>query len=603
MAQQGNYVTVPTGSAPNPYKGLGDALTGLSGMFADRATSEEEQRRWESGEARRVADDKRKEYLRKASWDTDATYQLSDYSPEIQADRQRLLDIQASEQAPTLAYLNAAAGSPELAAQEKAVTDALRENLAGRYSKNEIAELVRQRTSNLAEYRRMMHEEGADRDALQKQLVTELYENPITAFDKRVAQGIGLTKAQQEKALLNRIPEEYRGVVSRSQLQEVLAPRLTGRTRDQLIAQESKRIEDAHARQKDEINAIDKYYQRANAGRSTVSGYKKGGDWSKMAKALSDISQLNIGWFDNDDARLGFDKLIEEGVNPEIAASAILFGVDRNMFGASFPDVDSKDFAKLQDLAIRMNTASSYDSKTKRIFVDPSKYRYKQLRSRTPEEILRNQFRGDLNFRGKVPVSKSFRQKYRDYSAKNPVTTISDDTTWGRSPKAKVPSRPSQVPSPPEGTAVGTSMSSAEAEVLGQLPENTQIEILRSLTPNARGRVSEKGKLSRTYLEQAANIQKLRDEASALYADPRTQFTKEYAEKKKALNKAKQAHEKTKAVLRPELAVSAEDKAKIQDMQKRLNTLYSDHRTRYSKEYIELKKELRKAKAAQGDRL
>lgn len=607
MSKQGNYVTVPTGNGSNPFKGVGDSLLGLSQMLADQATTAEEQRRWDAKESRLVQEDGRKQLARDASWGIKPVYALGDYGPTAKADRQRLLDIQTAEQAPTLAYLNATADSTDLATQEEAALAAFRQNLGtGRYTKSQTDELVRKRKHNLQEYRRTMGVEGADRQALQDQLVTDLYGNPLKTFDERIAKGVGLTKSQQEKALLRQVPEEYRQAVGRLDMQKLLADRLTGKTRDQLVTQEEKRVTDSRTRQKEEMDAYDKYIQRANAGRTSTAKYTKGGDWKGMATALENLSGLEIGYFDNADARQGFERLIEAGVRPEIASSAILYGVDHGLLGSSFPDVDTKEFARLQDLATSMQKTTTKDPKSGRTYVDPKKYKYRNVQTQTPEAILRKQLLGDIPLHGTVPVSNEFRQQYTDYSARNPITSAAQSTIWdqrsGNAPASK-PSRSTLGAATPSGESWDLAMSAEQADVLGGLPEAAQIEMLNSMAPNPRGKVSQKGVLSRTYLEEAADMQQKREELNALYADHRTRFSKQYTEKKKAFDKAKKAHDETRANLRSELTTSNGDAAKIQDMQKELNALYDNHQTRYTKPYIELKKQLDKAKAAYEDRL
>lgn len=530
MAQQGNYVTVPTGNAPNPYKGLGDALTDLSTLFSKQAVSQEEQRRWDIERARQIKADQR----------ADLTYEDEQASKEWYRDFANIYNP---------------------------------DDIRRKYAKSEYGVTDEQLNSEIG--RQIL-----DEIPLYREDVTDFYNTAYTSKFGRPLDAVNIQSV-------------YSSLPSITALQAA---------------------EDARAKS----DAENKRYllgKQIDAAKSLMPSTTRSGKSTVIPKRYEDIDVMEMikdfdenSWFlpwqsekqdAHEIAHNALATLRKKNVPAQDAKAIIRFTLDnlRNEGDLQGIDYSGKRIDKLLDQGIQNAAAGMY-----------SGYEGNTAAQKYLDKVMSISAR-DISAMNPSNIRDFRRSKAQERINRliNPVASkpatidrrVSESTVW---PKRLSDVKKTDLPVPTR-TPVNVQMTEAQANVLGNLPEDTQREMLYSLTPNKQGKVSSKGTLSRTFLDQAADIQEKQKELKALYTDHRTRWSKEYIAKKKAFREAELTHEKTKDRLRAELDVSKKDVAGIKDMEKRLKTLYSDHRTRWSKEAVELKKALDNAKANYDDRL
>lgn len=541
---QGNYVTLPGGNGPNPFKGISESLSDLSKMYINKSNVDreealqrdklaEDQRRWEKSEARLDTKDTlaetergRKELARKASWDFTPTFTLENYDaflPEARKGFELLQGNKDREQAHVLKYLSTP-GDPNALPVESALKDsanAYRKSLEviGTARPDQINELVRQRVLKLGEIRGMADAAQTDEDkqALLAKTVEELYDKPLQKHQQGISQGLGLTLEQKKQILLdpNMIPEDMRNSLSYQEYASIVEPRLTGRTEASIRESEAARIAGLRAQRKDEIDAADKYLKRANTGYysgSSKSGGSSGGTKGAINsfEKLSEIKERVKSWFPDDDPEkvmAGYEHLLTKGIKPELAAAGIEYAIENNLVFDDFPDIDSDNFIKMQSMAELMSqkqggTGGSYGRKF--IKANKADFSYNNIpNARTVNQILAQELQSRIPTRGNVPVSENFSRDLLDYIAANPLNTTPEfkDVTKG---KPKVKGKPkSDDPPVPKSTLVDKDIAKLE----------TSLNDLRSQAGKARTRTKRRD-ITRE-IQQVRKALSLKEEAKA----------------------------------------------------------------------------------------
>jgi hypothetical protein len=459
MARQGNYVSVPGGSA-NWSKGISESLTDLSKSLIGQGNAEEERarlaaaaeegkRRWEADQSYRagqaeyqrqrdsildqrakdaVDESKRrwdlqeerraqaeKERLqgikaekdaRVALWDLaspdNQTFELSDYSPELQQSFEDLTNRVSTEKGTTRDFLFGEGDDVQ------AATAAYRTNLeASKLPKPEIDRLVAQQELDL----RGLKDELSFGDYTPEQidekintLVTNRYDSRLKEIQDKIRTGEGLTQSEKVRALLADISPEIRENLDVKDAKSLLGDVVTGPTKDALLASEKARVEAANETMLKNIELYDDYIGRMNAG-SSKGNYAS--NVKGMANALRDMGKVDIGWWDTADAKKGFNTLVSSGIDPELAAASIAFGIDKGWVGDSFPSVTSTEFAKIQQQAELLQKGKRTGSGG-RTYVDRDVYRYTPEQSRSLSELQRDLVTFTPNNTGRLGVSPEF---------------------------------------------------------------------------------------------------------------------------------------------------------------------------------------------------
>jgi hypothetical protein len=198
------------------------------------------------------------------------------------------------------------------------------------------------------------------------------------------------------------------------------------------------------------MDAANMYYQRANSGR--YSGKQSGGSSSKGAiSALETVGKVEdtvTSWFPGDDdkrkVREGFQHLLnlklENGkkISPQLAAAAIDYGKENNLFMDDFPDLGSPEFAEIQYMAELMAGGGSSNGS----FIRPrrSEFRYRDVNPRTVDDILFQELAGRTPLRGKVPVSEGFSRDLLNYQKAKPLNRTPQIPGFQKQDNIKLPS-------------------------------------------------------------------------------------------------------------------------------------------------------------------
>lgn len=478
MARQGNYVTVP-GSGTNWASGTSGALTDLSRLLNTQsesekernrlaAVAEEDKRRYEEGiaykaasdaedkrryeegstrqrlldkearernsrldaEARRRFDLGRQDKLnkeaaekasREATWSVlntgDSSYTLADYPQRLQDSLVSARKAVESEKTLTQEYLLGRKGPEEVLARFRA-------NLSPKLSTKDADELVRQRGLELRGLRNELTQGGYSPEQVTARIgsVVEGYNSRLAEIDDKVRRGEGLTKDDKISAQLRRIPAETRSLVDPSVLRAQLSTVIEGPTRESLTAQEKARVDQANATVLKNIDLFKDYLELSNKSGKSYTRNSSG-----VVKALESIGAVDIGWLDTADARKGFEALVQDkGVDPEVAAAAIKYGIDKGVMGDSFPSLDSKEFAELEILASQLQQGRSKGGSGG---INRNAFVYKPEQSRGVDELQQ----GLLRFRPfeRTPLNVAPRFALTGRSTDTPATVAVNRDSFG----------------------------------------------------------------------------------------------------------------------------------------------------------------------------
>jgi hypothetical protein len=405
MARQGNYVSVPGGSA-NWASGISGALSDLSKSLIRQgdeeekairldAAAEEDKRRYEAdklartkaaNESKRRYDTDRNDRLAQRQLQNarikkqddlvakdralleqvnlfsnkdpnTLTYYFSDYGAEQRDAITNAKKALEAEQVSTEQFLNT--GSKEslenaLSVYEKNI------NLSGLPEEAKAAKIAERRNRLLA-FGREAQGEGYSADQRServKSLVADLYNPQFSRIDDTIRRGVGLTQEGQFRAFARQLPDEVSSRFSRDELKKKFGTMLSAQSRDEILANENARVAAVNERAKEKIDLLDKYFMRVNQGQSSgYSGKRTGKD---VLAAYGKISGMDIGSLD--DARLvkQLNRLLDnENIDPMAAAAAITLGVDKDILGDSAYSVDDEEFSDIERRALALSGAPS----------------------------------------------------------------------------------------------------------------------------------------------------------------------------------------------------------------------------------------------------
>lgn len=459
MARQGTYVTVPGGSA-NWAKGIADSLSGLSRSYLEQGAAEDERarlaateaenkRRWELDRQyktdraaiqdaqhaetqarlqeahdaqmreREATEAKRKALLDVAHADVSKkAYDVSSYDPAAKDAVTSVVAGIGQEQADTYKFLQS--GSEQDLTK---ATDTYRTNLERTgLDKASINNKVQDYKRTLLGFQNEFSDVGytpEQRTARINQAVMDYYTPRLQALQESVWEGRGLTKGQKAAAITKDLQSKYRDLLTPAEIKAAVSENLGGTTREAMLAAEQSAVEKANEAELKNIELMDKYYQRAIAakGKTSYSKSAKG-----VADALSDISDIDIGYFDTQDAKDGFNAMVlQHNLDPEIAAAAIKSGIDRGLVEDSFPSITSDKFAQLVQTAKKLQGAKSTTS-SGRTYIDQSKYRYTPKTARGFGELQKSLLTVPTDTFREFDVKDSYRPDLTPPRDKAPVT-------------------------------------------------------------------------------------------------------------------------------------------------------------------------------------
>lgn len=406
MARQGNYVSVPGGSA-NWASGISGALSDLSKSLIGQAVKADEradtlaQREFQNNRIKkeddRVAKDRallEQVNLFSNKDPSTLTYDINDYGAEQRDAITNARKSLEAERSSTQQFLNT--GSKEaldnaLSVYEKNI------KLSGLPEEAKAAKIT-ERRNRLLGFGREAEGEGYSTDQRTERvnsLVADLYDPQFSRIDDTIKKGVGLTQEGQFRAFARQLPDDVASRFSRDELKNKFGSMLSAQSRDEILANENARVSAANARKKEQIDLLDKYYMRVNQGQSSgYSGKRTGKD---VLAAYGKISGMDIGSVD--DARLvkQLNKLLEnENIDAMAAAAAITLGVDRGMFFDDAYSVDDKQFTKIQEMALALSPGSGAESKkstskdTNSRLPSLSDYQYTPEKARSLGDLLRS---------------------------------------------------------------------------------------------------------------------------------------------------------------------------------------------------------------------
>lgn len=439
MARQGNYVSVPGGSA-NWASGISGALSDLSKSLIGQAVKEDEradtlaQREFQNDRIRkedaRVAKDR--ELLKQVNLFSNRdpstlTYDINDYGAEQRDAITNARKSLEAERSSTQQFLNT--GSKEalenaLSVYEKNI------NLSGLPEEAKAAKIA-ERRNRLLGFGREAEGEGYSADQRServKSLVADLYDPQFSRIDDTIKRGVGLTQEGQFRAFARQLPDEVASRFSRDELKKKFGSMLSAQSRDEILAAENARVNAANERAKEQIDLLDKYYMRVNQGKSSgYSGKRTGKD---VLAAYGKISGMDIGPLD--DARLveQLDRLLDnENIDPMAAAAAITLGVDRGTVFDGAYSVDDKEFLDIEKRALALsgggNTKTFKGSKKGPSLSD---YQYTPAKARDLGDLLRSRvvLAGGGDYR--LGVKDNYLEQLESLTSNNPTesTNIPD---------------------------------------------------------------------------------------------------------------------------------------------------------------------------------
>lgn len=378
----------------------------------------------------------RQKQIRQASWDADYTFKETDYSRDMLQPLEKL----RNEKNSALAYLQSDTETSDDAL--RTAIDSYKASIEDRYPTAEVANRVQKREQELLSYRTLL--DGETSDEGDAQLLTEftdsIYTPRLEAIKKNIAAGKGLTLSQRKQALNSRaVPEHLRDIMTQAEYTTLLQPGFEGAvTRDSLLAGETARAKEARERQTQEINAYDKYVQRMNINNkksSSSGGSSYKGSTKGMQQAYADIAGLDIGYFDNQDAKNGFQVLQEKhGISPEIAAMVIGYNVENGLLGKSFPSITDDAFTDIVEQATTIKNSLSTESDSKgsgnRVYIDKNKYKYHDVATKSPEELLSERFYAGTSGTSRIPLSQTARENISKYIKANPIVSAEQKALW-----------------------------------------------------------------------------------------------------------------------------------------------------------------------------
>lgn len=439
MARQGNYVSVPGGSA-NWASGISGALSDLSKSLIGQAVKEDEradtlaQREFQNDRIRkedaRVAKDR--ELLKQVNLFSNRdpstlTYDINDYGAEQRDAITNARKSLEAERSSTQQFLNT--GSKEalenaLSVYEKNI------NLSGLPEEVKAAKIA-ERRNRLLGFGIEAEGEGYSADQRServKSLVADLYDPQFSRIDDTIKRGVGLTQEGQFRAFARQLPDEVASRFSRDELKKKFGSMLSAQSRDEILAAENARVNAANERAKEQIDLLDKYYMRVNQGKSSgYSGKRTGKD---VLAAYGKISGMDIGPLD--DARLveQLDRLLgNENIDPMAAAAAITLGVDRGTVFDGAYSVDDKEFLDIEKRALALsgggNTKTFKGSKKGPSLSD---YQYTPAKARDLGDLLRSRvvLAGGGDYR--LGVKDNYLEQLESLTSNNPTesTNIPD---------------------------------------------------------------------------------------------------------------------------------------------------------------------------------
>lgn len=440
MARQGNYVSVPGGSA-NWASGISGSLSDLSKSLIGQAVKKDEradmlaQREFQNKRIReedaRVAKDR--ELLKQVNLFSNKdpstlTYDISDYGAEQQDAINNARRSLEAERSSTQQFLNT--GNKEslenaLSVYEKNI------NLTNLPAEAKAAKIAERRNRLLA-FGREAQGEGYSADQRSeriKSLVADLYDPQFSRLDDTIKRGVGLTQEGQFRAFARQLPDDVASRFSRDELKNKFGSMLSAQSRDEILAAENARVAAANERAKEQIDLLDKYYMRVNQGKSSgYSGKRTGKD---VLAAYGKISGMDIGPLD--DARLveQLDRLLDnENIDPMAAAAAITLGVDRGILSDGAYSVDDKEFLDIQERALALsgggNTKTFKGSKKGPSLSD---YQYTPAKARDLGDLLRSRvvLAGGGDYR--LGVKDNYLEQLEAITAKNDKPAVVDNRT------------------------------------------------------------------------------------------------------------------------------------------------------------------------------
>jgi deoxycytidine triphosphate deaminase len=374
-------------------------------------------------------------------------FELRDYSEPVRSAFTSLIDRVNTEKGAVKSFLT---DDNQDTANLQAASAAYRASLeATKLPPKTIDEMVAQRESDLVSlkdeltFTEMSDAQRADRinAFLGNRYDTRLDE----IYDKIKSGSKGMSQGEQVRALMDEIPENYREYLDIPTMKAALANVTTGKTDAALIKAEQDRVDALNQATLKNIELYKQYLSEVNRG---VSGSKFTKNTKGIADALKEIGKVDIGWLDTEDAKEGFQILIDRGIDPSIAAASIAFGIDKGVIEDSFPSTTSDAFAEIVAQADKLNQIKS-SSGGLRAFPSREMFKYTPVQPKSLGELKKESITFSPNDnsrlaldpyfdRGKIntnPMPKLDRPQPVDNSNTDSTDTPKDSDTPSVSPQ------------------------------------------------------------------------------------------------------------------------------------------------------------------------
>jgi len=204
------------------------------------------------------------------------------------------------------------------------------------------------RRNNLLSLRDQLKANTETADEIVSNQLNRIYEPQYAKLEESIRKGKGLSAREEADYLIKQLPENVKRNLNPAVIRAGLAPILQAPTRAALYSGEKARIDEINDAKKINIgNAVtiaNKMFSASSKPRfSGVSGA------TKAFKLLEEVN--DIGFLDKGDLNKGFQFMVDEGIDPELAAAVVANGIDKSIIGKSFPSTSSEKFAQMLNTA------------------------------------------------------------------------------------------------------------------------------------------------------------------------------------------------------------------------------------------------------------
>lgn len=436
------------GAIRNPVEGLASSLTNLGNMYGeqserkqkqelDAAVQAESARRFDITNARSEqtfanAENKRlagenfnkwamsdasdKHVFDNSSMDKDTAKYVSDLQSRLSKEQKELTDSIGSG---------------------KVDTKLFRQNLLDSgLSETEAGNRVLERTSAITSASNDLYGLG-DKERIAKinTYSDSMYKPRFDAIQNDIDTGKHLSRGERVRAMFKSLDPEMVASLPYERLNKVIGDKVGGLTIAEMNASEAARVSQANETAKYNIDNQVKIYNKVNKSRGASSANFTGKDLDNYVKELDG---LDIGWWDNKNAKKAAAALIDEGHHPSAVISVIKENVNSGIDNTFFDkDKDSAAYNKLSAQALsRSNSLSKNKSTGYTKLTEPGNYRPEAPRSIGDIRKMRMRYGTNLRLKDYAPKENTSAAYMVDpntgigpsaYTASKPLTAEESD--------------------------------------------------------------------------------------------------------------------------------------------------------------------------------